>query len=779
MIIDYLEPTLSQTYPSIYERTRGKDGMLSIRIITEDDEDYVRPHCWISQNTPPMRLSRLVTRHQGVRVNDTELAAGINGERLMKVEVIDPEILWDLKKDSWLQTYEADKPFTDQYLIKQFPDKIPEFHPRVWYFDLEWDVKEDFTTVMAIDDTHAQYPIVFAWREGQEQTFDWIEREGGYMLHLFDSEKAMHEAFLSHLELCDPDILVAHALMWADLPHLMRRLEEPERLSPIREIARPHHKHGYSETQQPIKGRLCFDTAVKGMSGSGIENMWIKSGRGQLPNRKLQTIAEELGFEGKLEEDEDGNKLDVKTWWYTHFDLFVDYCLRDTTLLRKCDEKVNALSFLIAMQQFCGVRFQSIHRVTNYVRGLFSRYSPLKAPTMRDNARADLKAANVLRTIPGRHSMVGLVDFASMYPRIIVDLNLCPTTKRMQDGKDVRLLDDGTYWYQGEKGVLPRIVEDMLALRVEYKELMNNSTEADERFKYDMLQLAVKIATNAIYGYVSQKKIGGMWTDPDVGAAITYTGRNCINTLFTKAEENGYRVLAGHTDSCYIEAPLDVLQELVPKINKEMRKELGLPNLDVELEAYFDYWTTADVKNRNFGIISWPEKKAGHLKVTGFEHKASNASPITREVQDTAFRLIGTGAEEEVVFEAIRPIVLSTFKKNKTAEEVAAYGRMGKAKYERVPPSAAKAMIYYNKWLTPEEPFGVNDQGQWVYVCDVPEGKPYTNVVAFRKAEEIVGFEIDYGILVEKFIRKKLESIYNVLGWDVETLCEMGPKSYW
>ena len=100
------------------------------------------------------------------------------------------------------------------------------------------------------------------------------------------------------------------------------------------------------------------------------------------------------------------------------------------------------------------------------------------------------------------------------------------------------------------------------------------------------------------------------------------------------------------------------------------------------------------------------------------------------------------------------------------------------AKYERVPPNAAKAMLYYNHNLSKEEPFLVNDQAQWVYVSGVPDDMPHTNVVAFREASDIDDFTVDYGLLVEKFIRNKLESIYDVLDWDIANLCEMGPKRY-
>jgi len=776
MIIDYFFQDGDETeYPHIYMRTRDEYGEITQKILTPEHPEYVKPHCWVPVNAPPRQMSRILSRYPGTTVG-TERAIGLDGIELRPLNTVNPADVYDIGTE--LKSYEADKWYEDQIILSIFPDKIPEFHPRIWYFDLEWDVNHDWTTVMAVDDTHAKHPVVFAWRKNQEETIDWIDREDGYMLHLFGDEKSMHEAFITHLEACDPDILVAHALMWADLPHLMRRLDIPERLSPLGIVTRPHNKYGYGDTQQPIKGRLCFDTAVQGSSG-GFESLWIKSGRGQLPSRALNTVATELGLGGKLDEDEEGNKLDVKTWWYTHFDLFVDYCLRDTTLLRRCDEKLNAVAFHVAMQQYCGVRFQSVFNVTNYVRGLFGRYSELKSPSKFFSKREELTAANVLRVLPGRHENVALVDFMSLYPIIILCLNLCPTTKRNGPGEGIRQLSDGSCWDQTEKGVLPRIIEDMLALRADYKKEMKASLDEDEIFKFDMMQLAIKVCTNAIYGYVSQKNIGGMWTDPAVGAAITSTGRESINLLMAEAERQGHIVLAGHTDSCYIQAPFDEMDGIVEHLNDTIKTELDLPFMNVEFEAYFDYWTCIDAKNRNFGIITWPESKAGDLKVTGFEHKAANASPVTKEVQEMAFRLIGEGAEETEVNNVIRPISLSVRNGHKTAEELAPYGRLGKASYERVPPNAAKGALYYNANINPEDPIRVNDKAQWLYVNNVPSGMPTTNIVSFKDPTEIVEFSLDYSLMVEKFIRAKLQAVYSTLEWDLGVACgDAMPKKY-
>ena len=61
-------------------------------------------------------------------------------------------------------TWEADVRFTDRYLIDNVP-VMPEWKPRVWHFDLEWDPKHDFTTVMAISDNYNQENYLLCWSE--------------------------------------------------------------------------------------------------------------------------------------------------------------------------------------------------------------------------------------------------------------------------------------------------------------------------------------------------------------------------------------------------------------------------------------------------------------------------------------------------------------------------------------------------------------------------------------------------------------------------------------
>ena len=797
MIIDYFYPADSWEgvgQPSLYIKYRGADGVPIEHIINPSDEDstYIPPHCWIPQNTHPRKLSRLTSRYAGTNVRDTITAKGIMssrpGERipLQRLDLGNPMDIHEIKRE--IMTFEGDITYEEQVMKHLYPvaDDIPDFHPRIWYFDMEWQpegtVCEGQITMIAIDDTHSEKKIVFAWKQEQGHTYvDFVEREGGYMRYIYGSEEDMLDGFLLHLEKSNPDIFIAHALLWADLPKLVERLDvyrKGDKLSPVNQVIRKG-KNGYKENAQPVLGRLCYDTAQEWSTGAGLEALWQKSGRGQFRNRKLATIAEDLELDKEFGDEGAKMDADVFTWWIENFDEFVDYCMRDTTLLRRASERINVIPYHLAMQKHCGVPFKSTCNVSRYLRGLISRATDLKALTTMNSRRDEYQAATVPDTVAGRHEGVACIDFKSMYPTIFVDANLCLTTKRNTGGENVRTVGNGTHWDTQTIGVIPSILKGMLELRAKYKRLLKEAKTDEEKLQYDMMQTAVKVATNAAYGYVSQKAVSGGWIDPDIGATITYYGRECIRTLLDKSDDAGYTALAGHTDSGYIQIPFDKIEGHLDYLNSHIQERYDLPNMEIELEAYFDYWLTAGVKNQNFGIMVWPPEKQGTLKVTGFSYKASSVSPVTKEIQGKIFQMVGTGADEDEVTSFVRPIALSVLKGERSHEELAPYGKWGQAQYKKTPPMAARAAMYYNKHINDREPFRVGDSIQWLYVKATPDDKPDTQVVGFRNMDEIDGFYIDYDMCVEKFIRKKIMRIYEALEWDVKKASGAAiPKSH-
>ncbi len=791
MIVDWFHPDFDKSEPPvIYERTRGEDGYLLERLIYEGDEGYIRPFCWVPIGLSVGQQSRIAADFPGTEFHYEEKAQAIDGTNLMKMTTVAPDNLWQIKER--IKTYEADLSYEDQYLITRYPDGIPQFNPRIWYYDLEWDTHEDFTTVMAVVDTFSDHPEVFAWRPEQKTESKWVDRYDGYLLHLYSSEADMHEGFLAYLDDCNPDILVAHAGNWADLPHMMRRLENPNRLSPLNYVTplRDRGKGFYDDTAQPIRGRLVYDSAARGMTGSGFEAIWQKSGRGQMSSRKLNWVAGALDLGEKLTNRIEG--MTVFNGWEEYFDEFVDYCLVDTTLLRDIDEKLHAIEFHLAMQQLCGVTFPSTCRVTRYFRGLIGRRTSYKAPSSRAVSREELEAAFIPLPKPGRHEGVGLFDYASLYPSVIVSDNLSWETKRRHSGAGIKTIGNGTHWDQEERGLLPSIVLEMLAMRKEYKRLMKEATDEDEKLGYDMLQTATKVAVNALYGMVSMRKIGGMWADLDIGKTITYRGRESIRFLMSESESMGYKALYGHTDSAFIQVPLDEAESLAERLTQAAREKLDMSELDVELEAYFDYWISTKTKNRYFGIKTWPKSEKGKMKVTGFELKAANAAPISKEVQDIAFNLIGKGADESEVNDAIYPIVQRVRAGDVDVADLAPYGRIKKAftDYDKVVPMAVRAAKYYNDNMSPVNPFRQGDGAQWVYISGTPEDMPNevefpkrksmkAEVVAFREAEEMDEFALNYDVIIEKMIHKKLESVYSTLGWELTNALAASKPAEW
>ena len=775
--------------PTIYERTRDTNGNLHETWITSEDEGYVYPFCWVRQNAPTWVLNRLVRAK--ARIQHDIVAKDINGCKLWRVDTNHPNAVWEIKEMCEKWTCEADLPYLDQILIQRYPHGIPEFVPRKWYYDMEWktDGKGEIT-VIAVVDTHTDTPVVFSWSKESQQKFltddKYIDRYGGYELRTYPNEDRMLKGFLAHLKECDPDMLIAHAGAWADLPKLYERLGDMRKdMSPLGVFLPPKKNgEGYKSTAQPIKGRLVFDTAAMSSEGSGFEGVWQKSGRGQAQERKLNWFAVELNLGHKLTNEIEG--MTVFNGWDDYYDDFVDYCLVDTTLLRDIDVKLNCTDFHLALQKVAGVQFASTHNVSRYFRGLIARITDMKAPTTYKETRPELQAAWVMPPIPGRHENVALVDFASLYPNIILSANLCWTTLTDKPGPNTLTLDippklddkgnhiPGTggvfHWRQDIEGILPKAVRQLLALRKSYKQRMKDATDPDIKLGYHMLQMAVKVAVNAIYGMVGMSKLQGGWISYPIAQSITYLGRKSITMLVDRSEEMGYRGLAGHTDSCYIQVPFDEAEDVAQKLTDIAQNEMNLKFLDVELEAFFPYWFTANTKNRNFGIKSYPPEDAGDMKVTGYSLKASNAPPLTKEILMKVFTMISNGEEEDAIFDEVRPHIKRTYNGEREIDEAASYGRIQKHldDYDVVVPNPAKAARYSNRYLGTN--YGKNESVKWVFIDGVPDGQDVCNVVAYDNVQQLEEYSIDWYTVVDKWIKKKLKSVYEALDWDLERL---------
>lgn len=783
---------IEQFYPDregrahIYKRWRDGEG----RLIEEKVDDF-EPYFWIPADVPERITDHVLSRYPGSRLVRGDRALSLpkgplgTEEELMKVVTYRPADIGQMRRE-FPRTWEGDVRFTDRYLIDTQAE-MPEWKPRVWHFDLEWDPEHDFTTVMAVVDSYNNESVVFCWSEESAKRLSGMEHEREertvdgeftYTRITYGSEEAIHNAFLDYLDACDPDVLVAHAIMWADLPHLIRRIKDFRRLSPLGRVRRPpKDKRGYEYTDQPIAGRLCFDTAAPAQSGTGFERVWRDSGKPQLASRKLDFIAKELGMGGKFD-------MDVFTGWYERFDDYCDYCMQDTLLLKRIDEENHVLDFFFSLQRITGVSFESCHNVTRFARGLLGRRTHWKAPTRSDSEKMDYEGAFIPPPIPGRYEGVACVDYKGLYPSLILSHNLSWEKQRHPSHHDetTHKLPDGTVWKQGEPGLLPRIVAEMFELRDHYKGLMKAAESPIERAGWNTLQLAVKRVMASFYGMTASPGWG--WADYDIASAITACGRQAIKFLMEESEAQGYNAVYGHTDSAFVQVPFDEAHALAEHLTKEVQTRFDASALIVELEAYMPYWLVAG-KNMYYGICSWPPEDEGKAKSARFG-KISTLAPISRDLERDTLSLICTGANEAEVTNSIRPISLRVKRGEVDIAEVTGTTRIQKpigSYAESIGVPGVKAARYYNAHMAKKFKQPIFDEGDsvpWVYVQGVPEGMPPTDIITFHDPEEIEGFTPDWEKMVDRLVVRKVEPIFKAMGWSTERASGAAmPKKYW
>ena len=772
--------------PTVY--TRWRDG--ESRSLFEHRETDYRPHFFIPAHTPEFRINRMLRSYPTARILKDEIFIALDKTPLLKIEADSPYDIHNMSM-GFMKTYEADVMFPDQYLINNV-EEMPKWKPRKWWYDIECDTGDDnFTTVIAVIDSDLDTPVVFAWAD--ERTNCSLDtsygmrsgpmkrevRDTKYKLYLYSSEKEMYDNFIVFLNQRDPDMMIAHAGTFFDIPHMIERLDKTyghggaSKLSPLGVIRYPKKGGRYRYDAQPIAGRWQFDTAAPATSGTGFERVWKDSGGGQLPNLKLNTIAETLGLGSKLTEEIEG--MTVHNGWYEYWSEFVDYCLLDTVLLRGIDEAHNVTDFYVEMVRLTGVSLSSVSNVTNFARGLISRRTGFKAPSRYKAQREDLKGAEFIKKDNGLYENVAVLDYKGLYPSLMTGYNLCWTTKRDGPGEDVLQMENGTYWYQGEKGILPTIVDYLFEYRDVCKQNMRDAKTKQERAAWNTTQSAVKRVMASLYGLTAHAGYG--WADMDIAETILSEGRRCIALLDTVATNMGYNVIYGFTDSAFIQVPLEDAERLAERVTDVVQEQTGNKKLFAELEAYMDYWYL-ETNNRYAGIVSYPEADKGKWKNAQLM-KGSGKAPISKRAERTVLELICTGASEGDVREAVLEMVKPLRRGEYDLKEITQWTRIG------VFPSktpAAQGAQYYNEHIVKDErdAFVKGNSVAYLYVSHPPTGKPPTKYAAYREEEDLDGFEIDKKAVIEKLVQNKIKTMFKVLGWDLgAAMGEPRPATYW
>jgi DNA polymerase elongation subunit (family B) len=404
------------------------------------------------------------------------------------------------------------------------------------------------------------------------------------------TEPELFIKFIEYIKLDYPDIITGWNLEFFDMPYIINRCtrllgeEYTKELSPL---GRVHFRDIMGKFGQQQK-RYYID----GVSIIDYIDIYKRFCFKEQDSFKLDNIGEiELG-----EKKVDLGGVSLATLTDTEWDKFVDYNIQDVNIVVRLEEKLQYLS-LLRMLSYAGLcTFEQAMGTLTVINGALCIKSREIGKIISTFIRNDPDNVNpgayVAEPKHGFQEKVISFDANSLYPNVMISLNLSPETKvgkfekkddntfrvRHVSGKSFEMTKEkfaefirteelaitkaNFLFTQKFKGIVPLFVDHFYNKRVEVKkELQKYKVEmsklkkgtdeyrkaSDMADKLNAHQMCVKVLINSCYGYFGNKQapIG----DDDIAASVTLTGQAVIKESNTLIKEYLKANVVGISDS--------------------------------------------------------------------------------------------------------------------------------------------------------------------------------------------------------------------------------------
>jgi len=484
------------------------------------------------------------------------------GDRVTKI--------YKFKKDD-PNLFESDVPETTRVLVDTYTDSdIPSDGHVILTYDIEVEMlsglpdvekaENELTSIAIHDSATNQYWVLVMDREGK-----LVEKktEKAHVIPL-RTEAQLLLKYLEIYEYINPTIVTGWNIDYFDTPYLYNRIKRllgernANRLSPIGECFwSPYRKRFF----------------MAGVSYLDYLSLYKNFTYSELDSYRLDSIAQrELG-RGKIEYS--GN-LDIL--FKEDIEKFIEYNLVDVELVVEFDRK---LQFIDTARGICHaghVPYEDFVYSSKYLEGALLTYLKRKnivAPNkpadrqermdaLKENNEEKFIGAYVKAPIVGKYEWIYDLDLTSLYPSIIMSINISPETKmgKVEDwdaqkfikgevdeyriGEKYitkenlkKLLEESKYsiasngvMYRTDKpGCIPDILDLWFSQRVEFRKLEKKYGAEGDKEKYAFYkkrQLVQKILLNSLYGVLGLPAF--RFYDVDNATAVTTTGQTVIKS---------------------------------------------------------------------------------------------------------------------------------------------------------------------------------------------------------------------------------------------------------
>lgn len=563
-----------------------------------------------------------------------------------------------------------------------------------------------------------------------------------------NSEQDLFKLFLAYLKEINPDVISGWNSNSYDLPYLIRRSYKLGiNAAGIGRIGKVFCEYN------PADGK--FNTRVKGRSTLDMLEAFKKYNamNSQRESYALKSVSADYG----IEYPDLGPILD-KVLSEQRYEEFIQYCKNDVIALQNIDNKVKLFNFYENLRYITGTRLDDVLYNSRLIEMLLMHEGIKPMPTKSKVAEVEdkFKGALVLEPPAGLHEYVGCVDLAALYPTCMRAFpeRTCP---------------DAEY-------KVIEVLELVVNKREELRELRKQGKgDHDLKTREDVF----KAIANSFYGVVGSPAF--RLYKRECAESVTSIAREINMFIHEKLRELNYSVLYSDTDSSFFSKIDDFTKGL--EIQDYLNKKLIDWGHDHDAKVVFSLKfeklykrilfkkdeNGIGVKKKYCGYLIWSEDsgEVSELNYKGLELKRSDQSDITRECLKFFLEHLLIIGDENTALQFVKEKYNQVKSGDINILEISIPKAIRKVKYNTD-----------NAWVR-----GINTaRDEYNYI--IQEGvKP--RLLYLKQGEICIDEDFDtslikdlinYNVMAEKTIKKKMESYIWSIGYNWDNLVH-GQKS--
>ncbi len=436
-----------------------------------------------------------------------------------------------------------------------------------------------------------------------------------------EDDSTVLREFVEVVQREDPDVIVGFGQDADELQHMKARAE----LHGIK-LNLGRGDGSIEETGRFFRGLILVEQRIPGRANVDMFSIAWRDFPG-LPTKSWYELADELG----VPRPRPVPKFRIAERWKSDRDGLLSYLREKVVTVKSLAEKL--LPHQVELAKLTYRPLQEVTRtpVGGLVESLVTVHGKRRGwviPPQRKEERRFLGGYVWLKS-PGIYENVAYLDFKSMYPSIMILHNISPETVEPREGfcavQEVSAEGVVKRVCSDRRGLFAEIASDLMERRARVRREMEKlPPEAAERRRLDAIQKAIKVVTNAMYGYMGWE--GASLRNVHAAALTAALGRQYIKRVVDMLQGRGLEVIYVDTDGVQVTGgELDEYSSLPDWLNEQVP-------LTIELQY---------VAER--GLYLTKKKYAhlvgGRLVARGFEFLRRDYPPVIKRAQEEAVRM--------------------------------------------------------------------------------------------------------------------------------------------